>query len=286
MKVQVTNLTKTYSVRATRGRRTADRRLVLSAVEVEAESGTFLTVLGPSGCGKSTLLNAIAGLIEWDSGSIEVDGRPVTGPGPERAVVFQSPSLLPWRQVRGNISYGLEILGGLTRAERAERVDEVLGLVRLRGCEAQYPHELSGGMRQRVNLARALALRPAVLLMDEPFGALDAITKEHMQDELARLSGESRFTTVFITHDIEEAVYLGDRVVVMSASPGRVQRVLDIGLDRPRNRGTRNMPEFQQYVSLLREELDHSVSRRTSAVDEVDGSRDPAWTGFRSLGVS
>ena len=206
----------------------------LDSISVTAGDGEFIAIVGPSGCGKSTLLHCIAGLIELDGGSLLLDGRQITGPGEERAVVFQDPSLLPWRTVRDNISFGMELRRKPDRETARARTEALIDLVGLRGFETHYPSELSGGMRQRVNLARALAPHPRILLMDEPFGALDAQTREAMQSELLTIWERDRKTVLFVTHDIEEAVYLADRVYVLSARPGRVQQIVDIDLKRPR----------------------------------------------------
>jgi NitT/TauT family transport system ATP-binding protein len=246
--LEVVGLRKSY---ATSARAVSDAVVALDRISLEAQPGSFITVIGPSGCGKSTLLACIAGLVPYDNGEVRVSGRPVDGPFPECAVVFQQASLLPWRSVLRNVEYGLE-LAGVEKAERRVRAHEALALVGLGRHEGYLPHELSGGMQQRVNLARALSMEPQLLLMDEPFGALDALTKERLQDELANLSARSGRTTLFITHDVEEAVFLGDQVVVMSAGPGRITRTLDVPLDRPRSRADLASPEIQRLCLELR----------------------------------
>jgi ABC-type nitrate/sulfonate/bicarbonate transport system ATPase subunit len=210
--LQLDAVCKSYASRGAN----ADATPVLAGISLTAERGEFLTIIGPSGCGKSTLLSCIAGLVAYDSGGIRVDGDLVRGPYARCAVVFQHASLLPWRSVVRNVEYGLE-LADVDRATRRARARQALSLVGLDEQERYLPHELSGGMQQRVNLARALAMEPELLLMDEPFGALDALTKEHLQDELVSLTTQRDQTTVFITHDVEEAVMLGDRVIVMSS---------------------------------------------------------------------
>jgi NitT/TauT family transport system ATP-binding protein len=206
---------------------------VLDDVSFTVARSEFVSIVGPSGCGKTTLLNIAAGLVRPTSGSISVAGRPVDGPGPDRALVFQDASLLPWRSVRSNVMFGLECQGRVTSAAQA-RADELIEMVGLSGFERYYPHQLSGGMRQRVNLARALLVDPEVLLMDEPFAALDAQTREVMQDELLRIWERTRTTVVFVTHLISEAVYLADRVLVFGTRPGRILETVTVDVDRPR----------------------------------------------------
>jgi NitT/TauT family transport system ATP-binding protein len=228
---------------------------VLRDVSFTAEAGEFVTVIGPSGCGKSTLLGAIAGLTPIDSGEIHFAQRPITGPGPERAVVFQHASLLPWRTIASNIAYGLELRRVVSHEEIEERVAQAVRLVGLAGFESHYPREVSGGMQQRTNLARALAVDPQLVLMDEPFGALDALTKETLQDELSQLAAQTRRSTLFITHDIGEAVLLADQILVMGTAPGRVIRALRVPFPRPRDRSLVEGAEFKSLVRELRELL-------------------------------
>ena len=227
----------------------------LDGVSLTVETGEFLTIIGPSGCGKSTLLSSIAGFLQPDSGQITVDGSRVNGPAAGRAVVFQQASLMPWRTVAKNVAYGLTLQKVLSRKDIPARVQAAIATVGLQGYENHYPHQISGGMQQRVNLARALATQPELLLMDEPFGALDALTKEVLQDELLEIVQKRTSTTIFITHDIEEAVFLGDRVVVMSARPGRIAHVRELPFDRPRDRTLMKSPTFQGIVGELREML-------------------------------
>jgi len=196
--------------------------------------GEFVALVGPSGCGKTTLLNIVAGLLPYDLGSVAIDGKRIEGPGVDRAVVFQQASLLPWRTVAGNVRYGMELHKRFDRTSIRERTEHFISLVGLTGFERHYPSELSGGMQQRVNLARALAADPLVLLMDEPFAALDAQTREHMQAELLKIWSKARKTVLFITHQISEAVYLADRIAVMSARPGRIKGVFEVPIERPR----------------------------------------------------
>lgn len=249
--LDVTNLTKSF-VRQVDGKES--RHLVLDDISCSAEKQEFLAVIGPSGCGKSTLLNCIAGLADPDAGQILLQDVRIDGPGLDLAVVFQHANLLPWRTIRTNISYGLELRRNLARKEIAARVNEAVALVGLRGYEDHYPHQISGGMQQRANLARALAVRPKLILMDEPFGALDAMTKEVLQDQLSSLSSElDQMTMLMITHDITEAVFLADKILVMSTGPGRIVETVDVLFERPRNRqDVLGNPEFARLVQQLR----------------------------------
>src|SRR3989440_807169 len=254
----------------------------LDDITFDVHGGEFLVVVGPSGCGKSTLLDLLAGLGEPTTGAILVDGTPVTGPGLDRGIVFQQYALLPWRTAQGNVEFGLEAKG-LPRRERGGRAREFLDLVGLAGFHDRYPHELSGGMKQRVAIARSLAFDPDVLLMDEPFAALDAQTREGLQDELLRIWERTGKTIVFITHGIEEAVYLGQRVAVMTSRPGRVKTVVDIPIaSRTATEDLRSDPEFVRYRheiwSLLRDEV---VKAQTQERDltRKDPARVPAHQG-------
>jgi NitT/TauT family transport system ATP-binding protein len=218
----------------------------LERIDLEIAEGELVCVLGPSGCGKSTLLNAIAGFSAPTSGEILARGQPVTGPGPERAMVFQEYALFPWMTVAENVAFGLEIKG-LPRPSIAARVEELLTLFGLGDFGKRFPKDLSGGMRQRVAIARVLALDPPILLMDEPFGALDALTRRNLQDELLRLWSGFKKTIVFVTHSIEEAIYLADRVVVMTYRPGTIKRDQRIELPRPRD------PSAPSFNAIKRE---------------------------------
>lgn len=207
---------------------------VLEDVSFDVPEGSFVTLIGPSGCGKTTLLRIVAGLLSTSvSGEIRVAGLPMMGPSRDKAMVFQHFHLFPWRTTLANIAYGLE-LQGVPKGERLERAKRYLGLVGLQGFETHYPSELSGGMQQRVGLARALSVEPKVLLMDEPFGALDALTREYLQTELQKICTETKATVCFVTHSIDEAIYLSDRILVMGASPGRIIAEFDVELPRPR----------------------------------------------------
>jgi len=225
--------------------------LAVDSASLEVRSGEFVSLVGPSGCGKTTLLNAVDGLIPITGGTLTLDGRRITKPGEDRAMVFQQPSLLPWRTVIGNVIYGLELQGELSKDAAKERALSLIKLVGLSGFEQSFPSELSGGMQQRVNLARALAIDPELLLLDEPFAALDAQTREFMQLELLRVWAETRKTMLFVTHDIKEAVYLADRVVVFTARPGRVKLSVDIDLPRPRALGIKREARFVEYEDLI-----------------------------------
>jgi NitT/TauT family transport system ATP-binding protein len=243
--------------------RDASKLLAVDGMSLEISDGEFLSLVGPSGCGKSTMLKVVAGLIHPTSGEIAVDGKPVTRPSPERAVVFQEASLFPWYTVSQNIAYGL-ICQGVHKKEAMDRVVPLINMVGLRGFEKQYPYELSGGMQQRVNLARALAVDPSVLLMDEPFASLDAQTREIMQAELLKIWSQTGKTVLFITHQISEAVYLSDRVVVMSARPGRIIEEVDIEIARPRSLAIKSDPKFTEYEAHIWRKLESEVLREMS----------------------
>lgn len=222
----------------------------LRGIELAMERGEFISVVGPSGCGKTTFLRIVAGLEPATSGIILLDGRSLSGPGRDRGFVFQNDNLLPWRTVLSNAVIGPEINGKVGAKERQRTLD-LLTLVGLGGFENFYPRQLSGGMRQRVNLARALAIDPEVLLMDEPFSSLDAQTREIMQTELLRIWDQGRKTVLFVTHQIDEAVFLSDRVLVLARRPGRLQESVEIKLPRPRSLTIKRTPEFVTYVDHI-----------------------------------
>ncbi|ADH87193.1 ABC transporter ATP-binding protein [Desulfurivibrio alkaliphilus] len=207
---------------------------VLQGLDLTVGGGELLCLLGPNGCGKTTFLNLLAGFEPPDEGEIAIDGRLVTGPSPEYVMIMQSYDLFPWRTVLGNVEYGLEVRGW-KREKRQQKARELIALVGLSGCEEQHPRELSGGMRQRVAIARALAVEPQVLFMDEPFGALDALTRSRMQQELLKLWRRRGMTIVFVTHDIQEAITLADRVAVLPSAPGPFRAVIQVELPRPRH---------------------------------------------------
>jgi NitT/TauT family transport system ATP-binding protein len=248
--ITVSQLEKTYTT--TRGRSTVQ---ALAGISLDIAGGEFVTIVGQSGCGKTTLMRILAGLLAPTTGTVALRGRAVEGPSRDVGIVFQDPTLLPWRSVFDNVMLPVQVLG-LDRDASAGRARTLLGLVGLQGFEDKYPHELSGGMRQRVAIARALVHEPSLLLMDEPFGALDAMTREFMNVELLRIWRESGKTIVFITHSIPEAVFLADRVVVMSARPGRIQEIVHVDLPRPRDLDMMASDDFGLYTRKIRHLFD------------------------------
>ena len=246
---------------------TASREFTaIRGVTLNVEAGEFLTIVGPSGCGKTTLLEILAGLTTASEGSLRIDGVEVRGTSLARGIVFQQYALLPWRTALANVEFSLEAKRGLNRRQRRERAQECLSLVGLDGFEQRYPHELSGGMKQRVAIARSLAYEPDILLMDEPFGALDAQTRELLQEELLDIWRRTGTTVVFITHSIDEAIYLGQRVAVMNARPGRI--TAEIKVDLPRgdpDDDVRSHPDFARYRHQIWELLRSDVTRGRSS---------------------
>jgi NitT/TauT family transport system ATP-binding protein len=224
--------------------------LALDGVDLTIQPQEFVCLIGPSGCGKTTLLKAIAGLLRLDEGEVCIDGRPVTGPGPDRAMVFQDFALLPWADVLTNIAFGLE-LRGVPKGTREQRARELIAAVGLTGFECHYPRQLSGGMQQRVGLARALAVDPKILLMDEPFGAVDAQTRRLLQEDLLGLLDRTRKTVVFVTHSMSEAVRLADRVVLMTPRPGQVRDTVEVEFPRPRPPDLGKHPRFAELKEYL-----------------------------------
>jgi NitT/TauT family transport system ATP-binding protein len=253
--VVVRGVQKSFGARRRKGSDT----LALDGVDLTVPRGQFLCLLGPSGCGKSTLLNVLAGFLKPDAGEVEVDGKRVTGPGPDRGVLFQTPTLFPWLTTRDNVLYGPRARHELT-ADVRQRADELLATVGLRDFANAYPHELSGGMRHRAAFARVLINRPRLLLMDEPFSALDAITRAAMQRFLLELWQRERTTIVFVTHDVEEATLLGDRVAIL-ASPGRTRASFDVTLPRPRSYEDTETLEFVTVKRAIRQALDAEEGR-------------------------
>src|SRR2546422_11114895 len=241
--LEVTGLPKSYT-------KNGQALQILDVERFAAREGEFITVIGPSGCGKSTFLHIMGGFIDADAGAIRVYGTAVAGPGPDRGMMFQEFALCPWKPVAGNVAWGLEAQGA-ARAHIDEVVAKYLELTGLADFRNHYPAELSGGMKQRVALARVLAFDPKVLLMDEPFGALDAQTRETMQEEVTRLWERTKKTIVFVTHDIEEAVYLGDRVVVLTARPGRIRAEVRIDLPRPRDLSVKKSVQCLEYRNYI-----------------------------------
>jgi NitT/TauT family transport system ATP-binding protein len=222
--------------------------LALSEISLTIEDGAFVSILGPSGCGKSTLLYIVGGFVNPTAGTAKVKGKIITGPGPDRGPVFQEFALFPWKNVLGNVMYGLRQQGA-SRAEAETQSRRLIEMVGLKGFENFYPKELSGGMKQRVAIARTLAYHPEVLLMDEPFGALDAHTRNRLQNDLLNIWERDRKTVLFVTHSVDEAVFLSDKVVVMTRAPGRIKEIVDIDLPRPRRRAELLLdPRYQKYV--------------------------------------
>jgi NitT/TauT family transport system ATP-binding protein len=244
-------------------------------ISFDVRPGEFLSIVGPSGCGKTTLLRIVGGLISPTGGSVSIDGTPIDGPGGDRGFVFQQDSLYPWRTLTDNVQFGLELRGrgkssrSAYKRECRERAMEVIELVGLGDFAGHYPHELSGGMRQRANLARALAIDPKVLLMDEPFSALDAQTRELMQAELLRIWRQAKKTVVFITHQIDEAVFLSDRVLVMGSRPGTIKDLVTVEIPRPRDLTVKRTPEFLRYTDGIWRQIEHEA--RLAVVPQAGG---------------
>ncbi|WP_433634131.1 ABC transporter ATP-binding protein [Nocardia sp. CA-120079] len=255
VKLALTGVRKQFPVRGSNQEFTA-----IEDISLELHDGEFLVLVGPSGSGKSTLLDLLGGLSKPSAGRILLDGKPISGPGLDRGIVFQQYALLPWRTARANIEFGLEAKG-VRRRERRKIADEYLELVGLAGFGDRYPHELSGGMKQRVAIARSLAFDPEVLLMDEPFAALDAQTRESLQDELLRIWRATGKTILFITHGIDEAVYLGQRVAVLTSRPGRVKSVIDIDIDRNSGADVRSSEPFREARHQIWSQLQSEVTR-------------------------
>jgi NitT/TauT family transport system ATP-binding protein len=269
-KIVLRNLSQKYHLRGANGE-ASGTFLALDDFSLNVRAGEFVSIVGPSGCGKSTLLDIIAGLSKAAQGSILIDGRPVSGPDLDRGIVMQGYALFPWRTVRKNVEFGLEIKG-LPAAERRATAGRCIELVGLDGFEDRYPYELSGGMKQRVAIARALAYDPKVLLMDEPFAAVDAQTREALQDELTRIWEMTEKTVIFVTHSIDEAIILADRVVVMTPNPGRIRRVFEVGLPRPRTnqamRLSSDYAELRQRVWLALQERSSGQQAPLEAPEE------------------
>jgi len=240
--------------------------MAIEDINLDIEHNTFVSIIGPSGCGKSTLLDIIAGLSTATSGEVLINGEVVDKPGPDRGMVFQNYALMPWMTVRGNIKFAVETVYPKMPVQQQQRViKENIQLVGLTGAEKKHPHELSGGMRQRVGIARALAINPQILLMDEPFGALDALTRGFLQDEIERIWEQQRKTAIMITHSIEEALLLSDRIIMMTKGPAaRIDEVLEVPFPRPRDRTTvENHPDYQK----LKKEMEDHLYRETRAVE-------------------
>lgn len=263
IKIRARDVRMDFAIADERGRK--QQIAALQDFNLDIREGEFFTLLGPSGCGKSTFLNVLAGLARKTGGSISIDGQPASGINREQGVVFQGYALFPWRTVLQNIEVGLEIRK-IPKRERRETAEQFLHLVGLAGFGQRYPHELSGGMRQRVAIARSLAYSPSLLLMDEPFAALDAQTREILQSELLRIWEQHKTTIVFITHSLDEAIYLSDRIAVMTHRPGRIKSVLEIALPRPRPAEIRHAPAFvqlrEQAWDVLRDEVAFASGHR------------------------
>lgn len=273
VKIIAKNINRVYNVKRGSGEKQTEF-VALKDFNIEVHDGEFLTIVGPSGCGKSTFLDILAGLAHPNSGEIYIDGKLIIGPDLDRGIVLQGYALFPWRTVRQNIEFGLEVKK-VPKKERKEISQKFIDLVGLQGFEDRYSYELSGGMRQRVAIARALAYDPEVLLMDEPFAAVDAQTRESLQDELLRIWEETHKTIVFITHSIEEAVFLGDRVAVMTANPGTLKEIVNVNLPRPRRIGdVRTSPDFnwtshKVWELLQNDQEDTQLNKRVKTDQDV-----------------
>ncbi|MCS7225956.1 MAG: ABC transporter ATP-binding protein [Gloeomargarita sp. SKYB31] len=249
-------------------RRSTKDYVALADINLDIEPNTFVSVIGPSGCGKSTLLNIIAGLVRPTTGKVLLNGQPISGPGPDRGVVFQNYSLLPWMTVLENILFAIEtVFPNMPKPQRLNRAYEYIELVGLRGAERKHPHELSGGMKQRVGIARALAIDPQILLMDEPFGALDALTRGCLQDEVERIWEQKRKTVLLITHSIEEALLLSDKIIMMTRGPrAKIDRILEVPFPRPRHRDSLDQQAGYHDLKAL---MENHLTRETREVEKV-----------------
>ncbi len=257
-KVSVRNLLKLYEGRS--------NTAVLNGIDLDIQPEEFVCIVGPSGCGKTTFIRIIDGLVKATSGEVRINGVEISEPGYDRGFVFQTDSLYPWRTVLDNIAFGLEIQG-MRRGQRHPKARELLKMVGLAGFESHYPHELSGGMRQRVNLARALAVDPEIILMDEPFASLDAQTREVMQKELLKVWAGKKKTVIFITHQIDEAVYLADRVIVFSARPAIIKADIRVAIPRPRDLAVKRTPQFLEYVGQIWNLIEADILESMSQLD-------------------
>lgn len=251
--LSITDLNKDFSIKG-------ETRHVLDHIDLDIRAGEFLVIVGHSGCGKSTLLKIIAGLEHPTTGAVTLDGKPVTGPGPDRTMIFQEHRLFPWMSIRDNVEFGLR---GRSDSERSQISNRLLKTVDLEEFADAYPAQLSGGMSQRAAIARALATNPEILLLDEPFGALDAFTKMELQEELLRIHAEQGGTMAMVTHDIEEAVYLADRIVVMSSRPGKIEEIVEVQLGRPRDRGSADFAWYKKRV------YDHFIKSKQKGPEYV-----------------
>jgi len=275
--LEANHVTIAYEKRAERSRLLALQDLTLSVT-----AGEFLALVGPSGCGKTTFLNAIAGLVQPTAGTLTMDGRPIVGPGPDRAMVFQEYALMPWLATWDNVAFGLELRGQLRGEDGRRRVAQFIELVGLRGFERSFPHELSGGMRQRVGLARALVMDPRILLMDEPFASLDAQTRSFMQLELLKIWQRAKKTVIFVTHMISEAILLSDRVLVLSRRPGRIRSEFEVDIDRPRNIESKANLRFIELENLIW----HQIEEEVRSLGEFPATEEIPSEAERSSGAS
>ncbi|WP_326796741.1 ABC transporter ATP-binding protein [Streptomyces sp. NBC_01808] len=277
--LEITGLHKTYV-----DTYSGEEVTAVDDVSFSVDEGEFVSVLGPSGGGKTTVLNIVAGFVPLTEGSVVVDGQEVGGPGPDRGVVFQSHALFPWKTVLGNVVFGLR-MKGVPRAERDAKGKEFLELVGLAGFEHKYPHELSGGMQQRLGVARVLANEPAVMLMDEPFASIDAQTRRKLQEDLTRIFEKRHPTVFFVTHDVDEAVFLSDRIVVLSKRPSRVREIVTVDLPRPREwRTALEMPEFREIANRVNELLvDDEGAAAGGATDDAGGAADGDGTAVAGV---
>lgn len=270
-KIIAKNISRVYHIKRTGGEGPSEF-LAIKDVNLEVRKGEFIAIVGPSGCGKSTFLDMIAGLARQTTGEIYIDDKLITGPALDRGIVLQGYALFPWRTVRENVEFGLEIKG-VPKSERGKISQQYIDLVGLQGFADRFPHELSGGMKQRVAIARALAYDPEVLLMDEPFAAVDAQTRETLQDELLRIWEETHKTIVFVTHSIDEAVFLADRVAVMTVNPGTIKEIVDINLPRPRqNSDIRSSAEF----GWIRHKIWELLQNGEAGEEKVSNNQDVA----------
>ncbi len=279
-KLKVKNISKSF-----RNFKLGHQSSAIENVNMEISESEFVALIGPSGCGKTTLLHIIAGLDKPTSGNIYLNGTPVEKPGPDRGIVFQEFTLLPWLTSCENVEFGLEILG-FDKKVRRQKSLAYLEMVGLSGFENSRPHELSGGMKQRVAIARALATEPEVLLMDEPFGSVDAFTREALQTELLRIWAETKKTIFFVTHNIEEAIFLSDRIMVMSPRPGKITETVHVRLPRPRSPETLTIPEFLNVKNHLRSligENNNGTDSRQSSLRTVDSNRCKAQVEITSI---
>lgn len=256
MVAQKTGLIQAHSIKKSFVQPDGQTVVALQGVQTEIQPGEFISLIGPSGCGKSTFLRLVAGLIQPDEGNFTLDGEPITGAGYERGLVFQDPTLFPWLTIYDNVAFGLKLRG--LYKEKKDDVKEFIKLVGLSGFEKAYPHQLSGGMAQRAALARALVNHPKVLLLDEPFGALDAFTRMNMQDELIKIWQERGTTTIMVTHDVDEAIYLSDRIFVMTPRPAKIESIIKVDIGRPRER---DLPDFLNLRAKILQILNFAGKR-------------------------